>query len=493
MDNYNVMRQIGKGAFSNVYLCRKDKKRINSSLLINSIGILENKDDYDELFIIKEINIDNLVRKYMNKSRFELLNKIKDKMSLSGTASVNITPYGNKCIFNKEIMKRLDSEEEYYYKRLKDMIDSEIEILKKVNHENIIKYFSSNINLSDGNQVYCIKMEYCDYGDLYTILKKQSKDKGLLSNFKLRNIFNGFEEDFIKNFLSDTINGMKYLHDLNIIHRDIKLQNVLVKNVNGNFLFKLSDFGFSCFDIDTELNESLNISDFDFSSSGLKKKYYKLCGTPYYMAPEIILNIEEFEQLSTPKKLTDLSNRKFLDDSKIVKFYDKKIDLWSYGICLYELIFNTLPFSGISDINDLKDFFSRSTTQIDLHKKIMNKNIIGQNMKNILKGLLTINPSFRISTQELYNIINSNLNDKDVIETEYNYDYLESDYNIITSNPGISQLSKNVIYEPVDLKNDSKNDSKKDFSVSWDKINKSSILIMDISVDKNFMKWLTKK
>lgn len=497
MDNYNVIKQIGKGAFSNVHLCKKD--RVKNSILLSSIdryiGILETCKE-DDLFIIKEINIDNLVRKYMNKSRAEILNKINFRnsvvsQSLSKHASVNITPY--KSVFNKEIMKKLDTEEEYYYKRLKDLIDSEIEILKKLSHKNIIKYFSSNIDLLNAGQaqIYCIKMEYCNYGDLYTVLKKQSKDKQLLSNFKLRNTFGGFEDSFIKKFLLDTVSGLKYLHDLNIIHRDIKLHNVLIKDDNG-FLFKLSDFGFACFDIDTELNESLNMSDFDFSASALKKKYYKLCGTPYYMAPEIILNIEEFEQLATPQKILE-NKQDFLNDTSFVKFYDKKVDLWSYGICLYELIFNTLPFSGISDIHDLKDFFSRSTTQLDLYKKIDKKSLIDQNMKNILKGLLTINPSFRLSTSELYEMININ-EDILILNEEYN---IENDYNVITSK--ISEinlleptfLSKNVVYEPIDLLTQKSSDII--FLTSWDKINKASSLINKISVDTNFMKWLLNK
>jgi len=519
MDNYNVIKQIGKGAFSNVHLCKKDKVNKNS-ILLNSIdryiGILDQGQDKDQdLFIIKEINIDNLVRKYINKSRAEILNRINSSdtrdtrdtryssdsrnsvtlSSLSKQESVNITPYSTKSpIFNKEIMKKLDTEEEYYYKRLKDLIDSEIEILKKLNHNNIIKYFSSNIDMSNGNQIYCIKMEYCNYGDLHTVLKKQSRDKQLLSNFKLRNTFGGFEDSFIKKFLKDTVSGLIYLHDLNIIHRDIKLHNVLIKNeiVGNDFLFKLSDFGFACFDIDTELNESLNISDFDFSTSSLKKKYYKLCGTPYYMAPEIILNIEEFDQISTSKKVNERLKREFLGE-KMVKFYDKKVDLWSYGICLYELIFNTLPFSGISDIHDLKDFFSRPTTQLDLDKKIDNKSLIDKNMKDILKSLLTINPSFRISTNELHNIVTESLNDLHYVNEFSSEAIIESEYNIITSSltdPKIDQLSKNVVYEPINL------ETQKDdvmFLTSWDKINKASSLITKISVDNAFMKWLLNK
>jgi len=501
MNNYNVIKQIGKGAFSNVHLCKTDEK-YNGSLLLSGIERLksldlgseisdndDNDNDIDDLFIIKEINIDNLVKKYMNKSRMEIINKIKCNNNNSTSFSVNITPYNNNGVFSKKIMKKLDTEEEYYYKRLKDLIDSEIEILKKLSHKNIIKYFSSNINMSNEQvQIYCIKMEYCNYGDLYTILKKQSNNKVLLSNFKLRNTFGGFEDVFINKFLEDTVCGLKYLHDLNIIHRDIKLHNVLVKNEKNSFLFKLSDFGFACFDLDTELNESLNMSDFDFSTSALKKKYYKLCGTPYYMAPEIILNLEEFEQLATPQK-------EFLDDDcKMVKFYDKKVDLWSYGICLYELIFNSLPFSGISDIHDLKDFFSRPTTQINLHKKIDNKIIIDQMMKNILKGLLTINPSFRITTNELYN--NNDLKNSLLCVNEINSD-IESDYNIITlnTNNNPDKLSKNVVYQPIDLneKQPEQVDNFPVFLTSWDKINKASSLIMKISVDNNFMKWLLNK
>lgn len=510
MDNYNVIKQIGKGAFSNVHLCKEGK--VKSTLLSSIdkfIGILEGCEFSDDLFIIKEINVDNLVRKYMNKSRAEILNRINlnnssgshdshDSVSLSKQASVSITPYSNKSpIFNKKIMKKLDTEEEYYYKRLKDLIDSEIEVLKKLNHNNIIRYLSSNIDKSNDNLIYCIKMEYCNYGDLYTILKKQSKDKILLSDFKLRNTFGGFEDTFINKFLKDTVSGLKYLHDLNIIHRDIKLHNVLIKNeiVGNNFLFKLSDFGFACLDIDTELNESLNISDLDFSSSSLKKKYYKLCGTPYYMAPEIILNIEEFDQISKSRKFNERQKLQFLDE-KIVKFYDKKVDLWSYGICLYELIFNMLPFSDISDIHDLKDFFSRPTTQLDLHKKIDKKTIIDQNMKNILKCLLTINPSFRVTTNELYNIVNNNLKNSLPYINNLPLD-IEDEYNVITAKtnglePSIEKISKNVVYEPIDLVTQQVSEYPISLS-SWDKINKASSLINKISVDNTFMKWLLNK
>ena len=73
MNDYNVIKQIGKGSFSNVHLCRRKKN--NSSLLMLS-GIYDDDKDEDEedLFIIKEINLDSLVKKYVKKSRIEMRN-----------------------------------------------------------------------------------------------------------------------------------------------------------------------------------------------------------------------------------------------------------------------------------------------------------------------------------------------------------------------------------------------------------------------------------
>ena len=484
MDKYNVIKQIGKGSFSNVYLCKRPV--INSSLLILS-GIWNS--DEDENYVIKEVNIDNLVRKYVKKSRLKPCDMGRTRKSINtrqvtGTTSVSITPYNNNN--NKKLLQQLDSEEEYYYKRLRDLIRSEIDVLNKLNHKNIIKFLSSE----KMEYIYYIKMEYCVYGDLYSILKNTKSN-----DFRLRNIFDGFEMNFIKAFLRDTVNAIEYIHDLNIIHRDIKLHNFLVtKDDRSQFVFKLSDFGFACFDLDCELNDSLNISDIDFSSSILKKKYYKLCGTPYYMAPEIILNIEEFEQIISKEETSRIHS------INLKKFYDKKVDLWSYGICLYELIFNMLPFSDVYDIMDLKELFSNPNTQGVLLNNINKKNIL-DNMKRILSDLLIINPSFRISTKELVKIV-KNINEKTYEPLLKGMKDKESNIiDIINCQENVYQkneiMKENIINVPVELNTikgteDSWVINSIDMN-SWAKINKDSSLITKISVDNSFMKWLLNK
>jgi serine/threonine protein kinase len=367
------IKQIGKGSFSNVYLF-ENKEYTSGSLNLESLLNIRSFKIKDPFFIIKEVDLTKLVNKYLYKGN-PIENKIKyrprfhnDKKliikpkendtfnpkgiaikntvsKLNDTTSVNITPWDRKLTQTINVNY---SEEEYYYNRLQDLIESEILILKNLHHNNIIKFFSSSLT----NDVYSIKMEYCDLGDLYTILKE--KGKHIYDLKKSRNKFNGFDDKFIKRYLKDTINALGYISDKNLIHRDIKLHNILVKKSGEDFVFKLSDFGFTCYDLSQNdnlinLDKSLDMSSFlNITPESLKRKYYKLCGTPYYMAPEIILNLDKFEQLMGTE-----------DNLNETKLYNKKIDIWSYGICLYELIFNTLPFTNLSDMNDLKLFYKK--------------------------------------------------------------------------------------------------------------------------------------
>lgn len=465
--NFKVIKHIGKGSFSNVYLCKEDN--INLSLNLSSLFIDKNKQR--NFFIIKEINLDNLVIKHMQKIKKEPFVK-KQTISIQNTNNVAITPYSYSYNKNNII---LNSEEDYYYKKYKNLIESEIEILKRIEHENIIKFYSSNVSLN----IYIIKIEYCLYSDLYNILKEQTFKDNIL--FKDRNIFNGFNNSFIINFINDISKAIEYIHKLNIIHRDIKLHNILcsINKKSNKIIFKLSDFGFACLDHFEEpsiLSKSLNESYIDFSATSLNKKYYKLCGTPYYMAPEIILNIENFEQLN----YSPLSHNKNNNYSKI---YDGKIDLWSFGISLFELIFNILPFNNciIDSIHDLIIYFSKSN--INKNQTHIFKNIdkeyygkIDNNINLLLKRLLTIDSTKRLLQNELLNF-NENL--------EYHNRQLSlvPKYELITDNwekinpTEILSLQSNI----------------PEFVNSWDKINKASSLIMKVSVDNDFMKWLLTK
>ncbi len=92
---------------------------------------------------------------------------------------------------------------------------------------------------------------------------------------------------------------MREIHGKGIVHRDIKLANILLKKEFNSLVIKLADFGFA-----KEINEQ------EF----MLKTY---CGTPITMAPEILQN----------------------------EFYDKKCDIWSLGIIMFQLVYGRLPFA----------------------------------------------------------------------------------------------------------------------------------------------------
>lgn len=279
-----LVKQIGKGSFSNVYL----------------------HNGTSGLYIIKEVNINLLVKKY------------------------------NKY--------NLESDRKYYNDMLDNLINSEIDILKIINHINIVKYIDSK----KSNGIYYISMEYCCYGDVYTLLKQKRYID-------------------INKFARHITNALVYLKELNIIHRDIKLQNVLL----DNNIYKLSDFGFACYDNKNECGENKN--------NILNEKYYKLCGSPMYMAPEIILNMNLLHNFTTKDSLRD---------TKLL-FYDKLIDVWSFGLCLYELQTYTLPFPKVKDINQLVSFYSNKKLSQDyINARIHNE--IKSEYKELIDNMLQI-------------------------------------------------------------------------------------------------------
>ena len=142
-------------------------------------------------------------------------------------------------------LKKIDKDKDSYIS-----FNTEVNLLKNIDHNNIIKLYDFYENDFSLN----IVLEYAEKGTLYNII-----EKGKRINKK-------FQNKEINNIISSISNGLEYLHERNIIHRDIKPENILVTK---NDIFKLADFGVSRIDNKTKLIQTS-------------------IGTPYYMAPEII-------------------------------------------------------------------------------------------------------------------------------------------------------------------------------------------------------------
>ena len=215
------------------------------------------------------------------------------------------------------------------------MINDEVEIMKKINsHQkscpNIIKCYDI---IEEYDFIYLI-LEYCEDGDLSKIIGKPIK------------------ENVVKYYFGQIINALYYLYENNIIHRDIKPKNILLKNNKKDLV--ICDFGFAR--IKTNF-----------------KRVHTICGSPLYMAPEL------------------------LDE----KSYTEIVDIWAIGMILYEMIYGQHPYEKCKDLNDLRDFSKKdiiipptntriivSDNCIDLMKKMLNK----EESKRINLSILFIHP-----------------------------------------------------------------------------------------------------
>lgn len=136
-------------------------------------------------------------------------------------------------------------------KNLLNQINTEISVLKKVEHKNIVKYRESFEFTAENNEIYIILiLEYCENNDLYNFIA-----------------YKNFEDDNQKKkIFRGILNAIQYLHKLGIAHGDIKPENILL---DSNYNPKLSDFGFC----------KTKITGGDESKSG----------TLYYAAPELFV------------------------------------------------------------------------------------------------------------------------------------------------------------------------------------------------------------
>ncbi|ORY26892.1 hypothetical protein BCR39DRAFT_539983 [Naematelia encephala] len=165
-------------------------------------------------------------------------------------------------------------------------LEREIELLKELQHDNIVQYLDSS---SDGNNLN-IFLEYVPGGSVAALL----------------NNYGAFEEALVRNFVRQILTGLNYLHDREIIHRDIKGANILVDNKGG---IKISDFGIS-----KKVESNL--------MAGIKANRPSLQGSVFWMAPEIV------KQTS----------------------YTLKADIWSVGCLVVEMLTGTHPWAELNQM-----------------------------------------------------------------------------------------------------------------------------------------------
>ena len=234
--------------------------------------------------------------------------------------------------------------------KLISMEDEDSEERDKVFKQLIYETNNMKICSNQSRNQYSVKCyEFYKYEDEFVIVMELCDDN-LLNTVKKKK--EGLKSEEIYQIISQLNETFKIMVKNNIVHRDIKLENILVKyedKEKQNFIVKLTDYGIS-----KQVTKTT--------------KCHTLIGTDLTMAPEVMEGRE---------------------------FYDNKCDLWNIGVIIYQLAFNKYPYSGITQtalIKNIKEngnkFFKRSK-DVDLD--------------NLIRSLLIYEPTKRINWNDYFN------------------------------------------------------------------------------------------
>ncbi len=191
----------------------------------------------------------------------------------------------------KEISRRILND------KLLESLRQEIEILKSVSNPNIIRL----VGVKKSVKNFYLIMEYCNGGDLHKFLKRNKR----------------VDEYVAQSIVHQVANGLRELARNHILHRDLKLSNLLISEHDGEVTIKIADFGFA-----RVLSNSEDAQTF--------------CGTAPNMAPEVLTGYYSHSDNFSMK-------------------YNEKADLWSVGTILFQLITGYPPFEGKNPIQVLQN------------------------------------------------------------------------------------------------------------------------------------------
>mmetsp|Transcript_3749 Transcript_3749/g.11165 ORF Transcript_3749/g.11165 Transcript_3749/m.11165 type:complete len:403 (-) Transcript_3749:151-1359(-) len=173
-----------------------------------------------------------------------------------------------------KVMERTDDPQEL------EFLKREIEVMRSLNHLNLVRTY----DIFDNDKKLYIVMEFVPEGDLFDVIAEETN----------------FTEANAAQVMREILIAVQYLHDRGIVHRDIKPENILCVNRTFPLQIKLTDFGFA-----------------NMSGEVLQT----LIGTPFYMAPEVLLQ----------------------------KGHGKPVDIFACGVVLYAMLSGMLPFEEGAD------------------------------------------------------------------------------------------------------------------------------------------------
>ncbi|RWR87719.1 serine/threonine-protein kinase ATG1a-like protein isoform X2 [Cinnamomum micranthum f. kanehirae] len=237
----------------------------------------------------------------------------------------------HRCLGDEVAVKEIEKKN-LSNNKAKESLFKEISTLSPIRHPNIIRLYEA---IETAEKIFLV-LEYCVGGDLAAYIQR----------------FGRVSEDVARHFMRQLASGLQVLRENNLIHRDLKPQNLLLSSKDETPVLKIGDFGFARY----------------LKPQGLADT---VCGSPLYMAPEIILG----------------------------KKYDAKADLWSVGAILFQLITGKPPFGGNNEYQLYQNILKSNELQFP-------QNVVDElhaDCIDLCKSLLRRNPDERLTFEEFFN------------------------------------------------------------------------------------------
>lgn len=232
-------------------------------------------------------------------------------------------------------------------------IDREVSVLTRASsfdscNNNVVCYYGKIVTSYRSRNYFVIVMEYIEGIPL-----------SRLSNEKL-------SDDNLNNIIQQLLIAVGYIHSLQIVHRDIKPDNIIYDPRSG--VVKLIDFGFSCYSVLYNVKYQCRMNT---------------KGTPSYIAPEIwAYYLQGTKDITTDEDIEKL----------------KKADMWSLGMSLYQLIYGITPYDDLDSVVEIANNVIYG--DVSFYESEVDPVII-----DVIENLLNKNYKERFSAEQAYNLL----------------------------------------------------------------------------------------
>ncbi|KAI9316408.1 kinase-like domain-containing protein [Dichotomocladium elegans] len=233
--------------------------------------------------------------------------------------------YGRHAVTGQEVAVKLIDKNQMAGANIRDKVDREIDILKRLKHPSIVKLY----DVIETPKHIGLVMEYAPGGELFEYIVKR----------------NFLEESVAQMFFAQLISSVNYMHQKKIVHRDLKLENLLLLD-----------------------DKHILITDFGFANHCADDLLSTCCGSPCYAAPELLLGTE---------------------------YVGPAVDIWSCGVVLYAMLCGYLPFDDHHNMTLLY--------QDMLELPLTFPQRISQEARDLLRQMLEADPAFRCSIDVVLN------------------------------------------------------------------------------------------